>query len=77
MKGMDGGRSGFLAAGNWIIDHVKMIDEYPDQDALCFIGEQSTSNGGGPFNVLVDLARSGAACPLAAAGLVGDDANGF
>ncbi len=69
-------RSGLLAAGNWIVDHVKVVDTYPEQDALAFIGGQRSSNGGGPYNVLKDLAKLGAAFPLAGAGLVGDDPDG-
>ena len=69
-------RTGILAAGNWIVDHVKLIDAYPDQDALAFISGQSSANGGGPFNVLKDLAKLGAEFPLEGAGLVGDDADG-
>ncbi|MGI9240973.1 MAG: carbohydrate kinase family protein, partial [Verrucomicrobiales bacterium] len=70
------GRSGILAAGNWIVDHVKMIDEFPRQDALVSITSESDSNGGGPYNLLKDLALLGAEFPLAGAGLVGDDADG-
>jgi len=69
-------RSGILAAGNWIVDHVKLIDAFPDQDALSFILSQSKSNGGGPYNVLKDLSKLGSDFPLQAAGLVGDDADG-
>ena len=69
-------RSGILAAGNWIVDHVKLIDTFPDQDALSFILSQSKSNGGGPYNVLKDLSMLGADIPLQAAGLVGNDADG-
>lgn len=70
------GRNGILAAGNWIVDQVKMIDDYPEQDALTFITTQASSNGGGPYNVLKDLAALGAEFPLMAAGLVGGDAQG-
>lgn len=69
-------RSGLLAAGNFIIDLVKMIDLWPEQDALATISSVSPSNGGGPYNLLKDLARLGAPFPLAAAGRLGDDANG-
>ncbi len=69
-------RSGLLAAGNFIIDQVKMIDLWPEQDALATISGVSPSNGGGPYNLLKDLARLGAPFPLAAAGRLGDDANG-
>lgn len=69
-------RRGVLAAGNWIVDHVKQIDAYPEQDALAFISSQQSSNGGGPYNVLKNLAKLGADFPLAGAGLVGDDTDG-
>lgn len=69
-------RTGFLAGGNFIIDHVKIIDAWPEQDMLAFIHRETSSNGGGPYNVLKDLAAMQVAYPLAAAGLVGKDANG-
>ncbi|MCX6837292.1 MAG: carbohydrate kinase family protein [Verrucomicrobia bacterium] len=69
-------RKGILAAGNFIVDHVKMIDAYPQQDMLANILSESQSNGGGPYNVLKDLAAMKAGFPLAACGLVGDDENG-
>ena len=69
-------RTGILAAGNFIIDYVKMIDAYPEQDMLASIRSETSSNGGGPYNVLKDLAALGASFPLEAAGLVGRDANG-
>ncbi len=69
-------RSGLLAGGNWIIDLVKMIDVYPQPEQLANIRSQSQGTGGAPYNVLVDLARSGTPFPLFAAGLVGQDALG-
>jgi sugar/nucleoside kinase (ribokinase family) len=69
-------RSGILAAGNWIIDHVKLLDAWPAQDALANILAQTWGNGGSPYNILKDLARLGAPGPLAAIGLIGDDADG-
>ena len=69
-------RSGILAAGNWIVDKLKVIDTYPQQDALANIISESVGNGGSPFNVLVNLARLKASFPLAGIGLVGDDADG-
>lgn len=68
--------SGIIAGGNWIVDHVKMLDRWPCQDALASIVQQSTSNGGSPYNLLVNLARLGAGFPLAGVGLVGDDEDG-
>jgi sugar/nucleoside kinase (ribokinase family) len=69
-------RSGILAAGNWICDHVKTVDTWPGQDGLADILEHTVGNGGGPYNVLTDLARLGARYPLAGLGLIGDDADG-
>jgi sugar/nucleoside kinase (ribokinase family) len=69
-------RSGILAGGNWIVDHVKLIDGWPPQDSLATILSESAANGGAPYNVLKDLAKLEAPFPLAAVGLVGEDANG-
>jgi sugar/nucleoside kinase (ribokinase family) len=69
-------RTGLLAAGNWIIDQVKMIDVYPQPEQLANIRSQSEGTGGAAYNVLIDLAKSGAPYPLHAAGLVGQDALG-
>ncbi|WP_218280787.1 carbohydrate kinase family protein [Verrucomicrobium spinosum] len=43
---------------------------------LASILGQTQANGGGPYNVLKDLAAMGATFPLAAAGMVGEDDNG-
>lgn len=69
-------RSGLLAGGNWIIDHVKTLDGWPQQDALANIVAESWGNGGSPYNILKDLSLLGAPFPLAGIGLVGDDADG-
>src|SRR6478736_4283927 len=69
-------RCGLLAGGNWIVDHVKLIDVYPRIEQLGNISSESTGTGGSPYNVLVDLAQTGAPFPLLAAGLVGQDATG-
>lgn len=69
-------RQGILAAGNFIVDFVKIIDAYPAQDTLANILEESKTNGGGPYNLLADLAAMGVTYPLYACGVVGDDENG-
>ncbi|MDA0811743.1 MAG: hypothetical protein O3C21_05050, partial [Verrucomicrobia bacterium] len=48
-------RNGILAGGNFIVDHVKVVDHYPEQEMLASILSESMSNGGGPYNVLKDL----------------------
>ena len=69
-------RKGILAGGNWIVDHVKMIDAYPQRETLANILRLAEGTGGSPYNVLVNLAKMGAAFPLTGAGLVGKDALG-
>jgi sugar/nucleoside kinase (ribokinase family) len=69
-------RRGILAGGNWVRDHVKTVDRWPDEDGLAEILAEYVGNGGGPYNVLKDLARLRAPFPLAGAGLLGDDADG-
>lgn len=69
-------RHGLLAGGNWIVDHVKILDGWPPQDALANIIEESWANGGSPYNILKNLAKLRAPFPLAGVGLVGLDADG-
>lgn len=69
-------RKGILAAGNFIVDTVKIIDTWPTQDSLCNILSQSSSNGGGPYNILKDLAMMKADFPLYGLGCIGNDAWG-
>lgn len=69
-------RSGILAAGNWILDEVKLIDKFPEEQSLVNILDEYKSNGGSAYNILSALVRLGASFPLEAIGLVGDDAHG-
>ena len=69
-------RTGIIAGGNWIVDHVKVIDAWPPQDALATILSQSSGNGGSAYNLLKNLAKLGAPFSLEGIGLVGHDADG-
>lgn len=69
-------RTGILAAGNFIVDYVKIISDYPQQDMLASIYSETHTNGGGAYNVLKDLAKMEAKFPLQACGLVGADDKG-
>jgi sugar/nucleoside kinase (ribokinase family) len=73
---MDEVRTGIMAAGNWIIDHVKLIDTWPNRGMLVNIKQEMQGTGGAPYNVLVDLAKLQADLPLYAVGIVGDDRDG-
>lgn len=69
-------RNGILAAGNFIVDTVKIINTWPEQDTLCSILSHSSCNGGGPYNILKNLASLAPEMPLEACGLLGDDPQG-
>ena len=69
-------RRGILGAGNWIVDHIKVIDAWPSQDKLANIRTEFRGTGGAPCNVLIDLAKLGANFPLTGAGIVGKDEAG-
>lgn len=66
-------RTGILAGGNWILDFIKMIDVYPDENALANITAQKSGNGGAPFNVLKAIWKMGFSIPLEGVGVLGDD----
>ena len=69
-------RSGIVCAGCWLVDHNKSIARWPAEETLSSIVEQRRDGGGPAHNVAMDLARLGAAFPIAAMGAVGDDEAG-
>ena len=69
-------KKGIIGAGNWIIDKVKTIDRWPSEGELCNVLSQEKAGGGGPCNVLFDLAALNSGIPLYAAGMVGSDEDG-
>lgn len=69
-------RQGILVSGNWIIDQVKVIDSYPEEEKLVNILTEYSSNGGSAYNILKDLAKLKVDFPLSGLGLVGDDERG-
>lgn len=69
-------RNGILAGGNWIVDHIKLIEVYPAEERLANISMEITSNGGAPYNLLVTLYKMKTGIPLEGIGKIGDDAKG-
>ncbi|MFC0226756.1 carbohydrate kinase family protein [Serratia aquatilis] len=69
-------RRGILSAGNMLVDHVHQIAQWPQQGWLAEITHSERATGGAPLNVLLTLARMQAGLPLAAAGVIGQDADG-
>jgi sugar/nucleoside kinase (ribokinase family) len=69
-------RTGILVVGNWIVDHIKVIDIWPSQDGLANIKSEHRGTGGAPFNVSAGLSKLGARFPISAAGIIGRDEPG-
>jgi sugar/nucleoside kinase (ribokinase family) len=66
-------RNGIHAAGNFLLDQIKIIDHFPEEGMLVNIQEDFLSTGGGPFNVLLNLAKLKVAIPLYATAILGND----
>ncbi|MDD2709511.1 MAG: carbohydrate kinase family protein [Verrucomicrobiae bacterium] len=69
-------KKGIAIGGNWLLDYVKVVDVYPEQDHLANILSQRQGNGGCAYTTLKDLAKLGAPFPLQGLGMVGEDAAG-
>ncbi|MEM1267419.1 MAG: carbohydrate kinase family protein [Pseudomonadota bacterium] len=70
---MSGDRSGIICAGNWIVDLVHELEQWPAESDLIRIGAQTRGVGGGAANVIMALAKLETGLPLWPMGAVGDD----
>lgn len=52
-------RRGIISAGTWLVDNVKIIEQYPARGNLTTITRVETGLGGCSHNVLADLAGLG------------------
>lgn len=66
-------RGGIVCAGNWIVDIVHTIDQWPDKNDLSRIRNATRGMGGGAANVFVNLAGLKPDLPLFPVGCIGDD----
>lgn len=55
-------RYGILAAGTLLVDHVHLIDDWPEQGRLATILKSESATGGAVPNVLRTLARMKTGC---------------
>lgn len=72
---MAGGR-GVICAGNWIVDIIHDIPEWPAKSDLVVITGQTVGVGGGAANVAFDLAALKSDYPVRPVGLLGQDEHG-
>jgi sugar/nucleoside kinase (ribokinase family) len=69
-------RSGIIAAGSMLVDHVQRISHWPEQGWLAEIHHSEKCSGGAVPNVLFTLARMQINLPLAGVGMIGEDSDG-
>jgi sugar/nucleoside kinase (ribokinase family) len=69
-------RRGLAGIGTWIMDHVRMIDVWPQEQTLANVHKEYFSGGGLAHNLVVDVAKFDLGIPVEAVGFVGDDDDG-
>ena len=69
-------RSGFICAGCWTLDRVKLIDAWPEEESLAMIGDIDRQGGGSAHNVGIGLKRIDKNLPVEGIGLLGCDTDG-
>ena len=69
-------RKGICCSGNWIVDRVKTVDVWPQEETLANILDEETGTGGAACNVSIDLSRFELGLQISGIGVVGQDADG-
>lgn len=69
-------KSGIICAGNWIVDHVYEVDQWPRERDLARINRRSISIGGGAANVSSVLAKLQTGLSVWPMGAIGKDGLG-
>lgn len=68
-------RCGIAAAGTWLRDRIIIVNNFPREEALVLIEKEREGNGGGPYNLLVNLSLMGAEFARFGLGMLGRDTN--
>lgn len=71
-----GERKGICCSGNWIVDRVKTVDVWPQEETLANIVDEESGTGGAACNVSIDLSRFELGLEISGIGLVGKDPDG-
>lgn len=69
-------RRGFVCAGCWTLDRIKIIDGWPAEEELARITGTDQQGGGSAHNVAIDLRKLDPEMPVEAIGLIGRDGDG-
>ena len=67
---------GIISAGCWALDRIKMIDRWPQQEALAHIKHTDRQGGGSGHNLGIDIRRLDSSIPVEAIGMIGRDSDG-
>lgn len=69
-------RRGIISAGTWTVDHIKLVDVWPQEEHLADIIGTDMQGGGSGHNLGVDIRKLDPAMPVEAIGLIGMDEGG-
>jgi sugar/nucleoside kinase (ribokinase family) len=72
----DNPMAGIACGGIWVVDLLKVIDHYPQENSIAYISEVSQGGGGCAHNVVINLAKFDSGLPLYALGVLGNDPYG-
>jgi sugar/nucleoside kinase (ribokinase family) len=70
------GRRGFVCGGSWALDHIKLVDGWPEEETLARIIDTDEQGGGSAHNFGVDIRQLDPTVPVEAIGLLGLDVDG-
>lgn len=69
-------RRGFICAGCWTTDRIKLVDRWPAQEELALIHSIAQQGGGSAHNVGIDLRKLDDSLPVSTVGMIGKDQDG-
>lgn len=69
-------KRGFICAGCWTVDRIKLIDLWPNEEQLALIQQVERQGGGSAHNVGIDLRKLDPSLPVATVGMLGLDDDG-
>lgn len=69
-------RRGFISGGCWTLDRIKIIDQWPQQEALAMITDTDRQGGGSAHNLAINMRKLDSSIPVEAIGIVGNDSDG-
>ena len=69
-------KKGFICAGCWTTDRIKIVDRWPFEEELSTITGHDQQGGGSAHNVGIDIRKLDSSMPVATIGVLGEDEDG-